>query len=157
MSVIDYFRHNAQYWVNRINTEGKLSKSEVKLAIEFVTSAFKWECFSSADRVAKELQNKGYAVYNKDIKERNFKTTTVEELIKDNSMVCINYIKTFTPEIIYDEEYVIIYYTRENGERFEKKIKRQNKITIQFLEKAFEEVKEEARIWLMQQQSEVQN
>lgn len=29
MSVIDYFKHNAQYWVNRINTEGKLSKSEV--------------------------------------------------------------------------------------------------------------------------------
>lgn len=155
MSVIDYFKHNAQYWVNRINTEGKLSKSEVKLAIEFVTNAFKWECFSSADRVAKELQNKGYAVYNKDIKERNF-GATVEDLVKDNSMVCIHYIKTFTPEIIYGEEYVIIYYTSENGKRFEKKIKRQNKITTQFLEEAFEEIKEEARIWLMQQQSEVQ-
>lgn len=150
MSVIDYFRHNAQYWVNRINTEGKLSKSEVKLAIEFVTSAFKWECFSSADRVAKELQNKGYAVYIKDIKERNFRAT-VGDLIKDNSRVCINYIKTFTPEIIYAEEYVIICYTSENGERFEKKIKRQNKITTEFLEKAFEETKEEARIWLIQQ------
>lgn len=155
MSVIDYFKHNAEYWVRRINTEGKLSKSEVKLAIEFVTNAFKWECFSSADRVAKELQNKGYAVYNKDIKERNFKAT-VEELLKDNTRICINYIKTFTPEIIYDEEYVIIYYTSEKGERFEKKIKRSCKITTQFLEKAFEDIKEEARIWLMQQQSEVQ-
>ena len=150
MSVIDYFKHNAQYWVNRINTEGKLSKSEVKLALEFVTNAFKWECFTSADRVAKELQNKGYAVYTKDIKERNFKAT-VEDLIKDNSRVCIHYIKTFTPEIIYAEEYVIIYYTSENGERFEKKIKRSDKITTEFLEKAFEETKEEARIWLMQQ------
>lgn len=155
MSVIDYFKHNAQYWVNRINTEGKLSKPEVKLAIEFVTNAFKWECFSSADRVAKELQNKGYVAYNKDIKERNFRATD-EDLIKDNSRVCINYIKTFTPEIIYNEEYVIIYYTSENGERFEKKIKRQNNITTQFLREAFEEIKEEARIWLMQQQSEEQ-
>lgn len=150
MSVIDYFKHNAEYWVNRINTEGKLSKSEVKLALEFVTNAFKWECFSSADRVAKELRNKGYAVYTKDIKERNFKAT-VEDLIRDNSRVCIHYIKTFTPEIIYDEEYVIIYYTSENGERFERKIKRTVEITTEFLENAFEEVKEEAKIWLMQQ------
>lgn len=75
MSVIDYFRHNAQYWVNRINTEGKLSKSEVKLAIEFVTSAFKWECLSSADRVAKELQNKGYVAYIKNKKEIRIRAT----------------------------------------------------------------------------------
>ena len=155
MSIIDYFKHNAEYWVGRINTEGKLGKSEVKLALEFVTNAFKWECFSSADRVAKELQNKGYAVYTKDIKERNFKAT-VDDLIKDNSRVCIHYIKTFTPEIIYNEEYVIIYYTSENGERFERKIKRPiGGITTSFLEKVFEDIKEEARIWLMQQ-SEVQ-
>ena len=89
-------------------------------------------------------------MYTKDIKERNFKAT-VEDLIKDNSRICIYYIKTFTPEIIYDEEYVIIYYTSENGERFERKIKRQREITTEFLEKAFEEVKEEAKIWLMQQ------
>lgn len=150
MSVIDYFKHNAQYWVNRINTEGKLSKSEVKLAIEFVTSAFKWECLSSADRVAKELQNKGYVAYIKNKKEIRIRAT-LDELMTDRFTVCINYIKTFTPEIIYAEEYVIIYYTSENGERFEKKIKRQDKITTQFLEEAFEEIKEEARIWLIQQ------
>ena len=68
--------------------------------------------------------------------------------------ICINYIRTFAPEIIYTDEYVIIYYTSESGEKFEKKITRQAEVTTEFLEKTFEEVKEEARIWLQEKYNE---
>lgn len=153
MSVIDYFRHNAEYWVSRINTEGKLSNAEVKLAKNFVTNAFKWDCNSSAERVAKELQNKGYVAYIKDTKERKFRAK-LDEVISNRFNICIDYIRTFAPEIIYTNTHVIVCYTSPTGEKFEKKVERQPKITIDFLEKTVKEVKEEAKIWLQEKCNE---
>lgn len=153
MNVIDYFKHNAEYWVSRINTEGKLSNAEVKLAKNFVTNAFKWDCDSSAERVAKELQNKGYVAYIKDTKERKFRAR-LDEVISNRFNVCIDYIRTFAPEIIYTDDYAIVYYTSPTGEKFEKKIKRAPEITTEFLDKTLEEVKEEAKIWLQEKCNE---
>ena len=63
MNIVQYFKQGAEFWVSKINTEGKLTDDEVKLASEFCSNAFKWDCDNSGERVAKELQNKGYVKY----------------------------------------------------------------------------------------------
>lgn len=60
MNIVQYFKQGAEFWVSKINTEGKLTDEEVKLASGFCSNAFKWDCDSCGERVAKELQNKGY-------------------------------------------------------------------------------------------------
>ena len=63
MYIIKYFQQGAEFWVDKINTEGRLTEDEVKVACEFCYSAFKWHCEVSGERVAKELHNKGYALF----------------------------------------------------------------------------------------------
>lgn len=47
MNIVQYFKQGAEFWVAKINTEGRLTDEEVKLASEFCYNAFKWDCDSS--------------------------------------------------------------------------------------------------------------
>ena len=96
MNIVQYFKQGAEFWVSKINTEGKLTDDEVKLASEFCSNAFKWDCDSSGERVAKELQNKGYAKYIP-AEERVFLDEIGELLYDEVFQITVNYIRTYAP------------------------------------------------------------
>lgn len=158
MNIVQYFRQGADFWVSKINTEGKLTDDEVKLASEFCSNAFKWDCDSSGERVAKELQNKGYVKYIP-AEERVFLDKIGELLYNDVFQITVNYIRTYAPELYSDTEgYFTVQYKDDVGNTFERRVKKLGKdrrIDLEYYKTKFEEIREEAKIWLMQQ-NEVQ-
>lgn len=154
MNIVQYFRQGADFWVSKINTEGKLTDDEVKLASEFCSNAFKWDCDSSGERVAKELQNKGYATYIP-AEEKHFINEVAELLYNDVFQITVNYIRTYSPEFYCNtDSYFIVQYQDDRGNIFERRVKKlgyDRKEDLEYYKKKFEEIREEARIWLMQQ------
>lgn len=157
MNIVQYFKQGAEFWVSKINTEGRLTDSEVKLASEFCYNAFKWDCDSSGERVAKELQNKGYAKYIP-AEEKHFINKVAELLYNEVFQITVNYIRTYSPEMYCNtDSYFIVQYQDDKGNIFERRVKKLDKdrIDLEYYKTKFEEIREEARIWLMQQ-NEVQ-
>lgn len=156
MNIVKYFKQGAEFWVSKINTEGRLTDEEVKLASEFCSNAFKWDCDSSGERVAKELQNKGYVRYIP-AEEKIFKDKVAELLYNDIFQINVNYIRTYAPEIYSDTDwYFTIRYTDDKGNIFERQVAKVDKSKgLNYYKGKFEEIREEARIWLMKQ-NEVQ-
>lgn len=157
MNIVQYFKQGADFWVAKINTEGKLTDDEVKLASEFCSNAFKWDCDSSAERVAKELQNKGYAKYVP-AEEKTFLDDIAELLYNDVFQITVNYIRTYAPEFYSDTDwYFTVRYTDDRGNIFERKVAKYDKHSpnLEYYKGKLEEIREEARIWLMKQ-NEVQ-
>lgn len=157
MNIVQYFKQGAEFWVAKINTEGRLTDDEVKLASEFCSNAFKWDCDSSGERVAKELQNKGYVTYIP-AEERIFLDKIGELLYNDVFQITVNYIRTYAPELYNDSDLTFtVRYTDDKGNTFERKVAKYDKHSpnLQYYRGKFEEIREEARIWLMQQ-NEVQ-
>lgn len=153
MNIVQYFRQGADFWVDRINTEGKLTDEEVKLACEFCNNAFKWDCDCSGERVAKELQNKGYVAYIPE-EEKHFINKVAELLYNDVFQITVNYIRTYSPEMYCNtDSYFIIQYKDDKGNIFERRVKKlgKDRIDLEYYKTKFEEIREEARIWLMQQ------
>ena len=154
MNIVQYFRQGAEFWVSKINTEGRLTDEEIKLACEFCSNAFKWDCDSSGKRVAKELQNKGYAIYIP-AEERVFLDKVGELLYNDVFQITVNYIRTYAPELYSDTEgYFTVQYKDDVGNTFERRVKKLDKdrrIDLEYYKAKFEEIREEARIWLMKQ------
>lgn len=154
MNIEQYFKQGAEFWVSKINTEGKLTDEEVKLASEFCSNAFKWDCDSSGKRVAKELQNKGYIAYIP-AEEKHFINKVAELLYNDVFQITVNYIRTYSPELYCNtDSYFIVQYQDNRGNIFERRVKKlgyDRKEDLEYYKKKFEEIREEARIWLMQQ------
>lgn len=157
MNIVQYFKQGAEFWVAKINTEGRLTDDEVKLASEFCSNAFKWDCDSSGERVAKELQNKGYTKYIP-AEEKVFRDEFAKLLYDDVFQITINYIRTYAPKLYSDSDLSFtVRYTDDRGNIFERKVGKVSKYTtnLKHYKEKLEEIREEARIWLMQQ-NEVQ-
>lgn len=106
------------------------------------------------ERVAKELQNKGYATYIP-AEEKHFINEVAELLYNDVFQITVNYIRTYSPEMFCNtDSYFIVQYQDDKGNIFERRVKKlgyDRKEDLEYYKKKFEEIREEARIWLMKQ------
>ena len=68
--------------------------------------------------------------------------------------ICISYIRTYTPKILGEGDFLKIVYEDEKGNTFEKSIRKFDSTTIKeedYYKSKFENIKEEARLWLIKQ------
>lgn len=152
MNIVQYFRQGADFWIAKINTEGRLTDEEVKLASEFCYNAFKWDCDSQGERVAKELQNKGYAKFMT-AEERKFQDSVFDLLYNDIFHICVNYIRTYSPELYDEGNDFIVKYTDDKGNDFKRSVRKLDNVTFdeEYYKSKFKEIQEEARVWLIKQ------
>ena len=75
-------------------------------------------------------------------------------LYNDIFQITVNYIRTYSPEMYCNtDSYFIVQYQDDKGNIFERRVKKLDKdrMDLEYYKNKFEEIREEARIWLMKQ------
>lgn len=92
------------------------------------------------------------------LKKKTFLDDIAELLYNDVFQITVNYIRTYAPEFYSDTDwYFTVRYTDDRGNIFERKVAKYDKHSpnLEYYKGKLEEIREEARIWLMKQ-NEVQ-